>query len=186
MLDVEEKEIDGRTYRYQPLMLKPSRTLFDKLVQRFGPALANALDGLQSADIGEEMEVMQALGSLSGSAAGLLRGVVQGLDSKTHAEICDTLAKQTTVEWSNEETGQTKYLPLADVRELLFGRNLLTEFRVVAFCLQVQYEDFLAPVQSLATTAMALRAKAGSRSGSPKASTGLPIESPQANDTPTA
>ena len=185
MLDIEEKEIDGRVYRYQPLMLKPARKLFDKLVQRFGPAIANGLDGLHDAQIDDGVELTEALGHVAKSAAGVLRGVVEGLDENTHAHICDTLAKQTTVEWG-DDNGQTKHMPLTEVRELLFGKNLLTEMRVVMFCLGVQYEDFLAPVQSLAINAMSLRAKASSQSIYRKVSTGTPTESPQAPTTPIA
>ncbi len=185
MLEPEEKEIDGKVYTYQPLTLKPARALFDRLVQRFGPAVANAVEGLQDAEIDEEAEITEVLGSVAGSVAGLLRGVVQGLDSTTHAYLCDTIAKQTKVEWVNEETGQSALMPLMDVRELLFGKSLLTEIKVVMFGLQVQFDDFLGPMQNLATSALALRA-AGSRSGSPKASTGSPTESPRASDTATA
>lgn len=186
MLDIEEKEIDGRVYRYQPLMLKPARKLFDKLVQRFGPAVANGLDGLGEAQIDDGSEVTEALGNLAKSAAGVMRGVVEGLDEITHAHICDTLAKQTTVEWTNEDSGQSAFMQLTEVRELLFGKNLLTEMKVVAFCLGVQYEDFLAPVQSLAVNAMALRAKASSQSTYQKVSIGTPTESRPATTTPIA
>lgn len=182
MLEAQENEIDGLTYQYTPLMLKPARALFDKLVQRFGPAIANAVEGLQGADLSDGMEIDEALGNVAGSAAGLLRGAVDGLDPKFHAELCDTLAKQTLV----DVEGDGNMLPLTKVRDLLFGRKLLTEAKVVMWCLKVQYEDFLEPMQTLATTAIALRATAGSRSSSPKESTGLPIESPQAKDTATA
>lgn len=181
MLDAEENDIDGLTYQYTPLMLKPARQLFDKLIQRFGPAVANAVEGLQGADLDDEMEIEHALGNVAGSAAGLLRGVVDGLDPKFHAELCDTLAKQTLVDIE----GDGNLVPLQTVRELLFGRKLLTEAKVVMWCLKVQYDDFLEPMQTLATTAIALRAK-GSRSSSPQASTGSPIESPPATATATA
>lgn len=182
MLEVEENEIDGLTYQYSPLMLKPARALFDKLIQRFGPAIANAVEGLQGADLTDDMEVDEALGNVAGSAAGLLRGVVDGLDPKFHAELCDTFAKQTLV----DVEGDGNMLPLVGVRELLFGRKLLTEAKVVMWCLKVQYADFLEPMQTLATTAIALRATAGSRSTSRPGSIGSPIESPQATDTATA
>ena len=185
MLESQTREIDGLTYTYQPLMLKPARALFDKLIQRFGPAIAAAVDGLKDAEIDEGAEIIQALGSIAGSVAGFLRGVVSGLDSKTHSEICDVIAKQMRVDYPQQDEG-TKQMALMDVRELLFGQSLLTEFKVVMFGLQAQYDDFLAPMQSLATTAIALRAKAQSGSSSPRESSGSPIESPRVSDTATA
>jgi hypothetical protein len=183
MLETHEKEIDGRTYVYQPLMLKPARALFDRLVQRFGPAIATAVEKLQDAELTEEMELGEALGHVAGSAGGLIRGIVTGLDAKTHAEISDQIAKQIRVK---AEDDSTKLVPLNDLRELLFGRNLLTEFKVIAFALEVQYWDFLEPLRNLSNTALAFRAKAGLHSRSRMGSTGISTESPQANDTPTA
>ena len=185
MLEIESKEIDGRTYHYQPLTLKPARTLFDKLLQRFGPAVADAVEGLKDAELNEDSDITEALGSIAGSAAGLLRGAVQGLDAKTHAELCDTVAKQTKVDMENEETGETQQMGLMAVRELIFGKSILTEFRVILFALQVQYEDFLAPMQNLAQTAMALRAKASS-SNSQRGLTGSSTGSQPVSDTATA
>ncbi len=44
MLDPEHKEIDGTEFCYQPMMLKQSRKQFDQLSQRFGPAIASAIE----------------------------------------------------------------------------------------------------------------------------------------------
>jgi hypothetical protein len=183
MLETHEKEIDGRRYVYQPLMLKPARALFDKLVQRFGPAVATAVEKLQDAELTEEMELGEALGHVAGSAGGLIRGIVTGLDAKMHAEISDTIAKQIQVQ---AEDDNTKLVPLNDLRELLFGRNLLTEFKVIAFALETQYWDFLEPLRSLSQSALAFRAKAGLHSNYRRGSTGTSNESLQAQDTPTA
>ncbi len=169
MLQIEEREIDGKRYQYQPLMLKEARKLFDKLVKHFGPAIAAAVEGLEGADLGEGSDdLSKAVGNIADSAGGFIREVVNGLDEKTHAEICDTLARQTRVDFD----GDGKLVPLWDIREMLFGKNLVTEFKVVAFCLEVQYADFLGPLRRAASMAVALRAKAVSNSGSQKPSIG--------------
>lgn len=190
MLEKEETEIDGNLYRYEPLKLKPARALFDKLVQRFGPAIANAIEGLKDADeLDDGLEVTEALGMLSGSFAGMIRGVVDGLDEKTHSKLADDLCLQLEVEVPldpNEPDGERAYMPLKAMREQLFAKRLLTESKVLVFCLRVQFEDFLEPMQRLVTTSVSLRATAASRSSSPKASTGLHTESPRATATPTA
>lgn len=185
MLEPETTEIDGRTYEYTPLMLKPARNLFDKLLQRFGPAVASAVEELNEADIQKGMSGEEAIGSATKSLGGLMRGLVAGLDPKFHEELATTLAKQTRVEWGNDD-GEQKMMALTDVRELLFGRRIMTEFEVIIWCLRVQYADFLEPLQSLVSTALTLRAKAVSHSDSPKGSTGIFTGSPSARDTPTA
>lgn len=182
MLEAQEREIDGLKYTYQPLMLKPARALFDKLVQRFGPAISMAIERLTDAEVTEDMPLEEALGHVASSAGGLIKGVVNGLDSKTHNEIADIVAKQTTVDMENNGN----MMPLTDARELLFGCNLLTEFKVIAFALEVQFADFLEPMRNLSQVALAFRAKAGLRSDSRKESTGTYTESRQAQDTPTA
>ncbi len=182
MLEPEEKEIDGIGFKYQPLMLKQSRAMFDGLAQRFGPAIASAVEGLSEADINSDMEFSAMLGNVSKSAGGLLRGVVAGLDPTYHEKIANELAKQT--EYKNEGGS---YVPLEPaVREVMFGAKLLTETKLIAWCLSVQYSDFLEPLRTLGMSAMSLRGMAVSALGSPPGSTGSSIESPPVPSTPTA
>ncbi len=145
MLDPQEKEIDGIEFRYQPMMLKPARAMFDGLAQRFGPAIASAVEGLSEADIDSDMELSAMLGNVSKSAGGLLRGIVAGLDPSYHAKIADELAKQT--EYRNESGNYVELAPA--VRELMFGAKLLTEGKLIGWCLSVQYADFLEPLRTL-------------------------------------
>lgn len=182
MLEAEEKEIDGFTFRYQPMMAKKARALFDKLAQRFGPAIASAVEGLADADVDAEMNFAESIGGLTSSAGGLLRGVAGGMDPAFHAALADELAAKTQV--MNDDGN---FVPLSnDWREVAFGTKLLTEWRLIMWCLNVQYADFLAPLQSLAVTATGLRATALSRSDSRRASTGTPTESQPASATATA
>lgn len=182
LITAEEKEIDGIRFRYTPLMLKQSRATFDELAQRFGPAIAAAVEGLGAAELNADMEIAQVLGSVTDSAGALLRGFVGGLDPAYHAKLADALAKQT--EFVNDKGN---WLPLGDnIRELMFGARLLTETKLIWWCLSVQYSDFLAPLAKLGQQAIALRGMATSASGSPKASTGSSIASPSVTSTPTA
>lgn len=181
MLETKDFEINGVKYVYQPLMLKPARALFDKIVQRFGPALAKAIERLQDAKLDETMPLEQALGNIASSAGGLVDGIVKGLDQKTHEELADTIAKQTMV----DTEGNGNLVPLTEVRELLFGNSLLTEFKVIRFALEVQYGDFLEPLRNLGQYALAFRAKAESPSNLRKELTGISTESQRASDTAT-
>ncbi len=182
MLEPQEKEIDGITFKYQPMMLKSSRAMFDGLAQRFGPAIASAVEGLSEADINSDMEIGAMLGHVSKSAGGLLRGVVAGMDPAYHAKLADELAKQT--EFRNEGGN---FVPLGtDIREMMFGAKLFTETKLIAWCLSVQYSDFLEPLRTLGVTAMSFRRMGGLPSTSPTESTGSFTESQPAQSTPTA
>ncbi len=181
MIEAEDKEIDGHDFRYHPMMLKASRKQWDELAQRFGPAVAAAIEGLGAAQIDVDMELTEILGTATESAGGLLRGFVAGLDPKYHEKLADLLASQTQIK---NEKGN--YVPLTnDMREVLFGTHLLTEVKLIWWCLSVQYADFLGPLGKLSQQAAALRATAASALGSRPASTGSPTESPPATSTAT-
>ena len=77
-------------------------------------------------------------------------------------------------------------MPLKAVREQLFARKLMTETKVIIFCLRAQFEDFLEPMRRLAATTVSLRAKAASSSDSQKESIGSSTASPPVTDTETA
>lgn len=182
MLEHEDKEIDGIVFRYHPMMLKQSRLTFDGLAQRFGPAIAAAVEGLNEAQINADMEVTEIAGGLAASAAGLIRGFVGGLDGKYHASLADALAKHT--EYRNDEGN---FVPLAvDVREVMFGARLLTEVKLMGWCLSMQYADFLEPLRTGAVLATSLRGVTLSALGSQKASTGSSSGSPPATSSATA
>ena len=79
------------------------------------------------------------------------------------------------------------FVKLEPIREMLFATKLLTETRLIVFCLGVQYADFLEPLQNLANTALALRARAaGSLSSSQQQQTGSSTGSQPASGTATA
>lgn len=183
MLEPEDKEIDGHEFRYHPMMLKPARKMFDQLSQRFGPAIASAIEGLGNANIDQDMEFAEMLGGVTDSAAGLLRGIVAGLDPTYHAQLADTLAGSTL--WKHPDSGE--YVKLtSELREVMFGKNLLTESKLIWWCLSVQYSDFLAPLRDLSLQAVSLRSVTASALASRKEQIGSPIGSPQATSTATA
>ena len=183
MLEPEETEIDGHEFRYHPMLLKASRRMFDELSQRFGPAVASAIEGLGNANIDQDMEFTEMLGGVTDSAAGLLRGLVSGLDPAYHAKLADQLAASTL--WKNPENGEFAKLT-NELREVMFGKNLLTEARLIWWCLTVQYADFLAPLRDLSLQAVSLRSVTASALASRKELIGSPIGSPHQTNTATA
>lgn len=182
MLDPQETEIDGHEFQYHPMMLSPARKQFDELSQRFGPAIASAIEGLSGADIDRDMDAGAQLGGLTQSAGGLLRGLVAGLDPAYHKKLADALADKTL--YRNTDGN---YVPLDNAqREVMFGMNLLTEAKLIWWCLTVQYADFLGPLRDLSMQAIGFRSLTGSALASRKEQIGSPIGSPQATNTATA
>ena len=180
MLEVKEKTIDGHDFKYHPLMATPARELLDKLIRMFGPSIAAAVEGLDSAEIDVNMNVTSILGSAMGSVGGSVRELSEALQPAFHHKLVEDLGSHT--QWRNEEGN---YVPLKkELREVLFATNLLTEFKWLAFCLEVQFSDFFGLFQTLAGQAVALRAMASeSKSGSRRGSTGISSESPPMSDT---
>jgi hypothetical protein len=165
------------------MMLKASRKQFDELAQRFGPAIAAGIEGLGSAQIDADMEGSEMLGGVTDSVGGLLRGLVAGLDPNYHAKLADALAANTL--WKNPDSGEFAKLT-NDLREVMFGKNLLTEAKLIWWCLTVQYADFLGPLQTLGMQAVSLRSVTASALSSRKELTGLHTASPPAASTATA
>jgi hypothetical protein len=178
MIEVKEKTIDGHDFKFHPMMATPARELLDKLIRMFGPSIAAAVEGLDSAEVDTNMEITSILGSAMGSIGGSLREIAAAMQPAFHHKLVEELGSHT--QWRNEDGN---YVPLRkDLREVLFATNLLTEFKWIAFCLEVQFSDFFGLFQTLAGQAVALRAMANeSKSRSQKVSTGTYKESPPTN-----
>lgn len=179
-LEQVEKEIDGITFRYQPLLATPARKLLDDLVQRFGPAVASFVEGLDKADgLNLDTEVNEAalLGGVTRPFGMSLREVFKSMDPKFHADLAEQLGKQ-SVMVREDGTEPVMNRPIRDVE---FATNLFREFKWIAFCLSVQFTDFLEPLQQISLRTVALRAMANtSQSNSTSQSTGTSIGSPPA------
>lgn len=187
MLESATKEIGGIEFRYQPMMATPARTLFDKLVNRFGPTLAGALEGVDQAN---EITLDQKAEDMGGIIAHLLpalgkaiREVSTALNENFHRELVNTLGKQTHVMTDNDN-GSGFVLLDKNVQEMLFAQKLTVEFQWIAFCLGVQYEDFFELSKMAAMKTVVSKAiKNESRSDFLKTSTGLYRGSQPPSDT---
>lgn len=179
-LEKVEKEIDGRNYRYTPMFLKPARKLLDQLVQRFGPALADAvaeLDGVD--DVSADQEAAAAVGTMAGPLGAAMKQAFSALDPEFHDKLTETLAKQTEI-----QNDDGNWVGLGTIREMYFATRIMTEFKWIWFCLSSQYADFLEPVQNGALKMMALKGLANdSRSTFQRGSTGKSGESFQTSGT---
>ena len=174
MLETQDRTIDGVTFRYQPMMAKPARELFDKLLQAYGPALAAAVEALEKAeDLDLESDVAEMLGAVIGSVGGSIREITFATSPVFHREIAEALHKQSMI-----KNDDGNFVPLAgSTAEMLFGTKLLTEAKFIGYCLEVQFSDFFELFKTGAMRALAMKAAANqSRFGSPKISTGTSPE----------
>jgi hypothetical protein len=183
MLEAVSKEIDGIAFKYQPMMATPARTLFDKLVNKMGPALAGALEGVDQAnDLTLSEDTEDQMGMLSALLPALGKGIRElsaALNENFHREIVKTLGAQTQIEQDGNWISLDK-----NVQEVLFAQKLTLEFKWIAFCLGVQYEDFLALSRTAALQTVISKAfRNESRSNSQRTSTGSFSGSQQASDT---
>ena len=183
MIEATDREIDGHTYRYMPLMAGKARTLLDELIQRFGAPMGSAVEALDRAQgltLDDDTEDMTKMaGKLAAPVGAAITGLAGQLDPAFHARLVKTLAAQTQV-----HTGAEKLVPLSTVIEIHFATSLLAETKWIGFCLECQYSDFLDLFKASAINAVAMRALANThKSGSPKGSTGTFNASQQASST---
>jgi hypothetical protein len=173
MFDLEptQKEIDGILFEYRPLLATPARGLLNKLIGKFGPALAGAIEELKKAgDFDMDADVSE-LPMLFGDALGaLVREISLGADANFHNGVVDLLRKQSSAQNTDGNmqplgtgTGVNMYA------EQLFAVHQLRELKWIAFCLEVQFSDFLGGLREAGSALMATKAtKAAQKSDSPK------------------
>lgn len=185
MLEAITKEIGGYEFKFQPLMATPARTLFDKLVNRFGPTIASAMEGLEQAnELNLEQETEDQAGMIAAMFPALGSGIRElsgALNENFHRDIVKTLGDQTHVRL--EEDGEFVSLR-KEVREVLFAQKLTLEFKWLGFCLGVQFADFFELFKAAALKAVVAKAVNNeSRSSFQKISTGSFSGSQRPNDT---
>jgi hypothetical protein len=188
MIETHEKEIDGVRYRFKPLMAKAARDQLDQLIQKFGPAFASAIKGLQNAgtyDADKEANILEMLPAVAGSIGGAIESFCGALTPAYHANLVRTFFHQVSME--DTVNGQEAWPLLSPDRcEIHFATRLLSETKVLCWCLEVQYADFFGLFrQGLMLAALSRAAKSPSLSDSPKDSIGTSTESPLADNTAT-
>lgn len=137
MIEPVRKEIDGTTYEFRPLRLKEARKQLDKLIKKLGPSVASAVEGLQTAENFDEEATLKMLSIVSGSIGGAVREFCAALTPEYHAELANIFLNQ--VAYQTEE-GMPQLTEAK--REFLFATKILTETKILLWCLEVQYADF--------------------------------------------
>lgn len=186
MIESHETEIGGNRYRFLPLQLKPARRMLNLILKRIAPGVADGIRGLKEAksdvldtEVKNEVTALVAvLPALSASLGGIVEGLGLALDPKFHEEMIATFFPRVTVNMDGDWPKLT-----SDRCADFFATSLLSETKVLLWCLKVQYADFF-ELWSVAKSSLAsFQAEMKQRlSTSPSASTGTPSESPQAND----
>jgi hypothetical protein len=159
LLEIQEKEIDGRTFRFNPLTATEARRTLVGMIQRFGGSLASGIDGLSGSDvtgIDGDTEVTEMLGKVAGSLSGIIRQFTMNLTPEYYENLTELFGKRTELHVVSGG-GQSKWMALnKGMRDLEFGTSLMTEAKWVWWCLEVQYSDFFELARSGAQKAVAL------------------------------
>jgi hypothetical protein len=163
MIEVQEREIDGKIFRFNPLMADKARRMLVGLVNRFGGSFAAGIEGMSDADFQEgdlEKDIALLLGKFTKSLGGIVRQISGNLDPEYYENITDTFGERSEMKIVDENQ-KTSWVKLSkDVRKMEFATSLLTEFKWVTFCLEVQYADFFGLARTASEQAIALRAMA--------------------------
>ena len=170
MIELKQKNIDGVDYEFLPLMATPARNMLDQLINKFGPAIAKGLEGLKDAgEFSGDDDVSALVPALSGSLGAALDSFSTAITAGFHKNIVDTFLNKVNVV---EPDGNKPQLTAAD-REIRFATNLLTETKVLLWCLEEQYGDFFGLFRRVGIqTAANMAIKTPSKSNSLKDSTG--------------
>lgn len=150
MLDPRETDIDGVSFKVEPLALKESRATFVRLVHMIGPAFAQ----MGKAVIGSK-DVLDIDSEVALAAIGTLMTDMREEDLD---HCCRVFGAKTKMRAENGT-----YVPLSDT---IFAGRLTLMFKWLAFCIEVNYSDFLGVLKDMKAR-MSPVAKTPSVSASP-------------------
>lgn len=133
MLETREKRIGDVTYQVTQLPAPSGRRLLVRLYKVLGPAIAAALRGLP------ESSESLSLGNLQTAAIGdAMLELAQTLTEDELDHVCEIFSQHTLFSREPE-----KWQPLKVEKDLHWSGNFLNMFKWLAFCLEVNYSDFL-------------------------------------------
>jgi hypothetical protein len=181
MIEPVKREIDGDEYQFLPLQAKAARRELDGLLQAFGPSVSKGIRGLKAANVDAELTTDNVVGMLPAIAeaiGGAVEGFTRALTPEYHEKIVKTFLDRCTIKRYDEARDQERWPTLDEkFREIHFGTRLLTETKILLFCLEVQYADFFELLGNLGTSLGRLlpdrtQSSSESREGSTGGSTG--------------
>lgn len=159
MIEVQEKEIRGRTYRVAQLGSTLGRRTLTRLVQAIGPSLAELIKSE-----GEGIDLA--------STAGAIATFSRDLKDADLEYLCSTFAKVTEVQGEDADA----WLPLDKHLDLHFAGKYGAMFEWLWFCLEVNYSDFFDASSASGPMRAALEAMKTKASPSIRTSIGSPTE----------
>jgi len=172
-----DKEIDGALYKITMLRAKEGRKLLLELKTILGPSIAELLRGANSEKLESVMDM--DLEPVAGAVAELSQAVSPG----KYQEVYDLFARNTQVVSGDVGSPDQTTFILSGIPDHFQGK-FLTEFKWLAFCLQVNYSDFLSGLESMKSVVKSAAAvRVPQKSGSPLTSTGTSGESSPQNTT---
>lgn len=172
MLEAKRKVIGNIEYEVRQLTVPVGRRLLMKLFKTLGPAVGAALTGLPE-DGGKDVGIGDMKTKALGDAIGVL---AETLTEEDFDHVCHVFTDTTQF---SRESG--KWLPLKIEQDLHWAGRYMDMMTWLAFCLEVNYADFLGGQTGLAGFASAMQMNT-SKSPSPTTSTGTSTESPRQQD----
>lgn len=182
MIEKKQKEIDGIAFEFMPLMATPARDMLVQLCNKLGPSVASGIEGLDKAkSFNLDSNIADLIPALAGSLGGTLRSFCLALQPGFYKNLITLFLSRVT--FQNENGGMERLDEAA--REIMFATKLMTEIKVLVWCLENQYADFFELLKKGGTYAtLSLAQKSPSVSNSPKDSIGASSASPAATNIP--
>lgn len=160
MLDTRTKKIGEYEYQVRQLTAPIGRKLLVRLFKVLGPSISAGLSSLPD-DEGKEL----SLGDLKANALGDAVAILAETITEGELEhVVETLSEAT--QYSGEPD---RWLPLKRDAEFHWAGRFLQMFQWIAFCLEVNYSDFLGGQVNLSGFGSAKRTEDAQASQSPKA-----------------
>lgn len=181
MIEIQEKEIGGETFKFNPMGAEKSREILVEIINRFGGSVSSGLENLGKADLKDvppEANLTAMVGKLMGSIGGMIREITTNLDPPYYKKLLDEFGKRSEVK--EEEGGQVRWPTMdAGYRDLFFSRRLVLEAKWLAWCMEVQYNDFFGLASTMTQNIVATKwiQDLQSKLSSPEGSTGTSTES---------
>jgi hypothetical protein len=180
-LNTHDKRIDGDLYKVTMLPAKHGRKLLLELKTILGPTIAELLRGFGDDKKGEQTESLVDMDM--SPIADAVAEFSQAVSPEKYQEVYTLFARHTSVEIGQDGTPDFRRIILNEQENHFQGR-LLTEFKWMAYCLQVNYSDFLSGMESIkSVVGSAVAARMKPKSQSPVTSTGISGGSSQASAT---
>lgn len=134
----ETRSIDGMTFTVQQLGGKPAGRLFVRLSSYLFPALSQGASALDKLDLKAGLNAEMDLGTIGRGLSAAARTLFEKLTEDEYEALLNQLLETAMVR--SPKGGDVPLMPLFD--DMMAGK-VLTQMKLLAFALEVNFRDFL-------------------------------------------